>query len=230
MRRNASSCILSSEGITMYSCRMVAAVAASTGARPRGRHGEHGAAQVVAHQPEQRRVPGEILARGLERRQHELQAERAHALRLLVRRRSSVTRTTPRSGAVGGHRTPGRREPLRPPARTRSSSRAVAVASSVASPETRAAPFVGDRGREVLVSGGDEGVAGRPRPPPSRGTRRRCARRSPRLPRAGAAACRTRRARFRGAHAWRAAGHHRLALPLSGGGGTPARAARRRPT
>mmetsp|Transcript_5110 Transcript_5110/g.18273 ORF Transcript_5110/g.18273 Transcript_5110/m.18273 type:complete len:243 (-) Transcript_5110:693-1421(-) len=52
---------------------------------PRGRDGEHRAAQVVLHELQQRRVPREVIPRRLERREDELQPERARALGVLVR-------------------------------------------------------------------------------------------------------------------------------------------------
>ena len=51
---------------------------------PRGRHRQDRPRQLVLHQTKQRRVPREVIPGGLERREHQLQTERAHRLRVFV--------------------------------------------------------------------------------------------------------------------------------------------------
>ena len=51
---------------------------------PRGRHRQDRARQFILHQTKQGRVPREVIPGGLERREHQLQTERAHRLRALV--------------------------------------------------------------------------------------------------------------------------------------------------
>ena len=165
MRRNASSCILSSEGITMYSCRMVAAVAASTGARPRGAT----ASMARLRSSRTSRSSAGCLVKSSPADSSDASTScrpNAHTLSACSSAPSSSdTNDTEKRKISSTHARPKGASSV---SRTRSSSRAVAVASSVASPETRPAPFVGDRGGRSS-SGGDEEVAAPSSPPAPRG-------------------------------------------------------------